>query len=340
LVPEAFPSSASPSFQSHTLHTTLPLRRELLPSLCLIFRKICFEYKQTMKEEEQEQHLIVEFRAPHNPHETKMEHNTFHQAVNALDHNVYRNNDPQEAMDMLRTLNRALVQHFHMVGATLLAKRVGVELPPVPDRVEKLLDTISNVFIYGPHAPRTLPPIPAPKLGQVQLFYNTQLRALASLWKCVQDVASSVDVSRFQTFKTDLEAACNTWRQDWKKTVKPFYSARNEVVPEFTDETPEQVVTAWRKLQESSSPLVDHLVQAAGTCATLQQEQDKMEARLFKQYRDKVGVCEEVIGKHAKEALKTLPPLALETLPREFQIVKLLNYVAHVRELLERVPTL
>ena len=136
-----------------------------------------------------------------------------------------------------------------------------------------------------------------------------------------------------------MEAACETWKQEWRRSVKPFYDARKEEVPDFAGETPEQVVAAWKSLQESSSPLVDQLVNAAERCTTLQQQQDKLEAHVFKQYRDKVSACQEVIRKLAKDALKTLPPLALEALPREFQIVKLLNYVAHVRELLETVST-
>jgi hypothetical protein len=281
----------------------------------------------------QEEHLVVEFRAPHNPHVTKMEHKTFNQAVNQLDHNVYQTVNPKEALDMLRTLNSSLLQHFRLVGAALLAQRLGVSAPHVAGNVDAVLAEIANVFVYGPQAPANIPPVAAAKAAHVQLFYNVQLRALTAYWKCVQEVAASVDVTEFQTFKTDLEAACSAWREEWTKAGLTIEGAP----------PPEDILESWRQgegKQGGGKQPVPELEKAAQRCAILREQQHKKEAKLFMHYFARVARCKAVISQKAKEALRTLPAQALESLPREFQVVKLLNYVAHVREMLEQVPTL
>lgn len=208
--------------------------------------------------EEGSQHLVVEFAAPHNPHVTKMEHKSFNQAVNQLDHDVYITPDGKDLMDVLHRLNKAVLQHLHVLGAKMLAHHANIETPPLPNRVDSILDEINDAFIYGRHAPHTISPVAAPRAAHVQLFYNTQLRALAAFWKCVQAVVNNLTAS----------------------------------APE----------------------------------------------NKFKQYRLYVARCQEAIGHKARDALRPLPPRAIESLPRDFQVVKLLNYVAHVRELMDGLP--
>ncbi len=273
----------------------------------------------------EEEHLVVEFRAPHNPHVTILENKGFNQAVNQLDHNVYKNVNTKEALQMLQTLNKALLLHLRLLGARLLAQKLQVAVPPVSDQVDAVLQDIADLFVYGPQAPHNIPPVAAAKLAQVQLFYNVQLRAITAFWKCVKHVVESIDVTDFVKFKTDLETACAAWKEEWKEPVENTY--------------PEDIADAWRTAHpEGGTDGMKKLLSAAQRCGVLRAMQHEKEAKLFKRYFAKVVGCKEGIGQKAKEALRSLPPQALESLPREFQVVKLLNYVAHVRELLETLP--